>query len=194
MQWSKDDGSNSSYQKLSIVRLTCFEKVALSQFQLYIEAETMTQCFLCCNWKKTIVTQYDSGKENVFCILHMLGIHNSLRKWILTNIFNLHLKKMNLFGIHEPIIKIAKSELIFEQYRMALNPGKYDIEFQNDDAIKRNRLFFYLMQKMLNWLDGFYSRERFILIDAMMEDKTRKQIAAEWSKYWRSEQRNKNQK
>ena len=53
-------------------------------------------------------------------------------------IFDLHIKKTNPFGIHETCIKIAKNELIFEQYRMALDWDKYDTEVQNDDAIKCN--------------------------------------------------------
>ena len=63
-----------------------------------------------------------------------------LRKWSTTNVFDPHLKKINPFGIHEPCINIAKNELIFEQYIMALNQGKYDIEVRNYDAIKRNQL------------------------------------------------------
>ena len=46
MQWSKDDSSTSSFQTLIIPRLPCFEKLDLSQFQLYIETQTMTQCFV----------------------------------------------------------------------------------------------------------------------------------------------------
>ena len=34
MQWSKDDGSTSSFLKFIILRLPCFEKLALSQFNL----------------------------------------------------------------------------------------------------------------------------------------------------------------
>ena len=49
MQWSKDDGSTSLSRKLIIPRLPRFETLALSQFQLYIEAQTMTQCFVCPN-------------------------------------------------------------------------------------------------------------------------------------------------
>ena len=49
---------------------------------------------------------------------------------------------MNPFDISKPFIKISKSELLFEQYRMALKRDKYDIEVQNDDAIKRNRILF----------------------------------------------------
>ena len=55
MKWSKDDGSNSSSQTLIIPRLPRFEKLALSQFKLYIETETMTRYFLCCNFEKTIL-------------------------------------------------------------------------------------------------------------------------------------------
>ena len=49
IQWRKDDGSTSSSQTLIIPRLPCFGKLDLSQFQLYIEAQTMTRCFVCRN-------------------------------------------------------------------------------------------------------------------------------------------------
>ena len=68
----------------------------------------------------------------------MLRIHTGLRKFSKTNIYDLHLKKKNPFDIGKPRIKIAKSELLFEQYRMALKRYKYDIEVRHDDAIKRN--------------------------------------------------------
>ena len=46
MQWRKYNASTSSSQILIIPRLPCFEKLDLSQFQLYIETETTTQCFV----------------------------------------------------------------------------------------------------------------------------------------------------
>ena len=46
MQWSKDDGSTSSFQKFIVIRLPCFEKLSLSQFKVYIETETMTHFFV----------------------------------------------------------------------------------------------------------------------------------------------------
>ena len=61
---------------------------------------------------------------------------------------------------------------------MALNRGKYDIDVRNDDAIKRNQISFDLMQRMFNRLDGFYLREIFLLIDAIMEYQMRKRSAA----------------
>ena len=76
----------------------------------------------------------------------MLRIHDGLRKWIKTNIFDINLKKMDPFGINEPCIKIAKNQLIFEQYRITINRDKSDIEVKNDDAIKRKRLLFDFMQ------------------------------------------------
>ena len=41
IQWSKDSGSNSSSQTLIIPSLPCFDKLALSQFQVYIETKKM---------------------------------------------------------------------------------------------------------------------------------------------------------
>ena len=54
MQWSKDNGSNSSFPKLIIPHLPRFEKLTLSNFQLYIETETMTQCFVFRNYHNII--------------------------------------------------------------------------------------------------------------------------------------------
>ena len=107
-------------EKFIIPHLPSFEKLDLSQFRLYIETETMTQCFVCCNFQKNILVRSTGGKENVICILHMLRIHTGLRKLIKTNVYDLHLK-INPFHIGKPCIKIAKREVLFEQYRMALN-------------------------------------------------------------------------
>ena len=93
MQWIEDDGSNSSFQKLIITRLPRFEKLALSQFKVYIETETMNHCFVCFNFQKTILIRYYEGKERVFCILHMLRIHTGLRKLSKKNVYDLHLKQ-----------------------------------------------------------------------------------------------------
>ena len=81
---------------------------------------------------------------------------------------------MNIFDIRVPFINIANIELLFKQYRMALNRETYYIEVENDDAIKRNRIFFDFMQPTLNRLDGLYVHERFLLIDTIMKDQLRK--------------------
>ena len=104
-----------------------------------------------------------------FCILHMLNIHTSLRKRNKKNAFDLNLNKINIFGIHEAFIKIAKNVLVFEQYRMSLNQGKHNIEVQNDDSIKRNQILFHFTRQTFNGLDGFYLRERCLLTDVIME-------------------------
>ena len=46
MQWSKDNGYTSSNQTLIIECLP----LALSQFKVYIEVETMTHCYVCDNF------------------------------------------------------------------------------------------------------------------------------------------------
>ena len=63
---------------------------------------------------------------------------------------------MNSFDISKPRIKIANSEVFFEIYIMALNLDKYDIEVRDDDAIKRNQVFFDFMQQMFSCIDGLY--------------------------------------
>ena len=123
-KWSKDDGSTSSFQKLIIPRLPRFEKLAFSQFKLYIETETTNQFFVCCNFQKAIIIQSAEGKDKFFCIFHMLSIHTGFLKSSKTNVYDLHLKKMNPFDIRVSCIKIARSEVLFEQYKMALNRGK----------------------------------------------------------------------
>ena len=52
---------------------------------------------------------------------------------------------------------------------MALNRDKYEIEVQNDDAIKRNQIFFYFMQITFTILDELYPHEKCFLIDMIMK-------------------------
>ena len=129
-----------------IPRLPRFEKLALSQFKVYIETETMTHCVVCCNFQKTILIRSAEGKERFFCILLVLRIHTGLKKLSKRNVYDLHLKKMNTFEIGKPCIIITRRELLFKQYKMALKRDKYDIELQNDYAIKCNQIFFDFMQ------------------------------------------------
>ena len=117
-----------------------------------------------------------------FFILHMLRIHTGLRKCSKRNLFYLHLKKINPFGFRVPYIKISKSGLLFEQYRMALNCDKYDIEVRNNYAIKRNQIFFDFMERTFNRLYGLYLCEWCLLIDAIMIYQLRKESAAEFEK------------
>ena len=94
MQWSKYNDYTSSYQKLIIECLTHFEKLALSQFKVYIDVETMTHCYVCNNFQKRIFIQSDNVKEYFFCVLQMLRIHTGLRKWNKTNVYDIHLRKL----------------------------------------------------------------------------------------------------
>ena len=71
MQWIKDDGYTPSSPKLIIPRLPCFEKLALSQFQLYIETKTTTQCFVCRNYQKTILILSAEGKKGFWYFTHV---------------------------------------------------------------------------------------------------------------------------
>ena len=90
----------------------------------------------------------------------MLRIHTGLRKLSNKNIYDLLFKKINPFEIGKPYINISRIEMLFEQYIMALKRDKYDIEVQNYDAIKRNRILFDLMQQTFNRLDGLYLHEK----------------------------------
>ena len=91
MQWNKDDGFTSSFQKLIILHLPRFEELSLSQFKLYIETlKKITQFFVCRNCQKTILIQSASG--NFLNILHMLRVYTGLRKLSKTNVYDLDLK------------------------------------------------------------------------------------------------------
>ena len=74
---------------------------------------------------------------------------------------------------------MEKSELLFEQYRMALNWDKYDIQIRNDDAIKRNQILFDFILLMFNRLDGLYLHEGCLLIDIIIKYQLRKHSASE---------------
>ena len=67
---------------------------------------------------------------------------------------------MNPFEIGKPCNILARRELLFERYRMALKRKKYYIEVQNDDAIKRNRTFLDFIPQTFNRLDGLYLHEK----------------------------------
>ena len=67
---------------------------------------------------------------------------------------------MNPFDIGKPCIKITSSEVLFEKYIMALKRDKYDIEDQNDDTIKRNKIFFDFMQRTFNRLGELYIHKK----------------------------------
>ena len=62
---------------------------------------------------------------------------------------------------------------------MALKKDKYYIEVRDNDAIKRNQVFFYFMQITFIRLDGLYLYENFILIDTIKKYQLRKQSVAE---------------
>ena len=97
-------------------------------------------------------------KEGFFCISHMLRIHTGLRKWSKNNVYDINLRKNNPIGIDQPCINIAKSEVFFEKYIMALKRDKGAIEIQKDDAIKRNQIFSNFMLRMFNDLNQLYEK------------------------------------
>ena len=86
IQWRSDN---------SIEWLPHFEKMALSQFKVYIEAEKTTQCIVCNNCNMSIFIPNSNVKEGVFCILQMLRIHTSLRKWTKKDQFHIVLRDTN---------------------------------------------------------------------------------------------------
>ena len=130
MQWSKDNGYTSSNQKLIIECLPHFDKLALSQFKVYIEVETMTHCYVCDNCQMSIFIQSANVKEGFFCILQMLRIHTGLRKWNKKNRYHILLRDNNPIRINQPCINIANSEVLFEKYRMSLKRDKDAIIFE----------------------------------------------------------------
>ena len=74
----------------------------------------------------------------------MLRIHTGLRKWNKKDRFHIFLHDKNPLGIKRPCIMIAKNEVFFEQYIIALKRDKYAIDIEGEDEFKRNRLFLIL--------------------------------------------------
>ena len=151
--------------------------MALSQFKVYIEAGKMTQCIVCNNYNMSIFVPSSNVKEGVFCILQMLRIHTGLQKWNKNDRFHIILSDINPLGIKQPCIMIAKNELLFEQYRIALNRDKDTIDIEGDDAINRNRLFFDFVLRMFDHLNQLYEMEKSLLIDTILKYHLRKDSA-----------------
>ena len=55
---------------------------------------------------------------------------------------------------------IAKNEVLFEKYRMALKQDKDAIEIKGENEINRNRLFYYFMLRMFDHLNQLYEKEK----------------------------------
>ena len=87
------------------------------------------------------------------------------------------IRKINPIGIDKPCIKIAKSEVLFEKYRMALKQDKDAIEIQKDDAIKCNRICFDFMLRMFNNLNELYIKEKSLLIYTILKYQSRNESA-----------------
>ena len=142
----------------------------LSQFKMYIEVEKMTQCYVCNNCNMSIFIHSSNDKEVFFCILHMLRIHTGLRQWNKKDLFHMLLRDKNPVGINLPCIKIVENKVLFEKYIIALKWDKDAIGIQGDDSIKRNRLFFDFMLRMLNHLNQLYDKEKkSLLIDTILK-------------------------
>ena len=80
--------------------------------------------------------------------------------------------------------------MLFEQYIMALNWEKYDIEVWDDDTIKRKRILFDFMQQMFNRLDGLYMDEKWLFIYTIKISVEE----AECSGSWNTEQKKRTEK
>ena len=85
------------------------------------------------------------------------------QKWKKKNLFHMLLRDKNPLGIKQPCIMIAKNEVLFEQYRIALKWDKYAIDIQEEYEIKRNQLFFDFMLRMFNNLNQLYDKEKVFL-------------------------------
>ena len=83
----------------------------------------------------------------------MLRIHTGLQKWNKKDQFHIFLRDKNPLGIKRPYIMIAKNEMLFEQYRIALKRDKDAIDIEGDYEIKRDRLFFDFMLRMFDHIN-----------------------------------------
>ena len=76
---------------------------------------------------------------------------------------------MNPLGIDRPCLKIAKDELLFEKYRIALKRDKDAIHIDGEDAINSNRSFFNLMLRIFDHLNQLYEMKKNLLIDSILK-------------------------
>ena len=63
---------------------------------------------------------------------------------------------------------IAKKEMLFEQYRIALKRDKDAIDIDGEYAINRNRIFFDFVLRMFDHLNKLYEMEKSLLIDKIL--------------------------
>ena len=139
----------------------------------------MTQFIVCNNCNMSVFIPSSNVKEGVSCVLQMLRIHTGLQNWNKNYIFHIILSDMNPLGIKQPCIMIAKNEVLFEQYRIALKWDKDEIDIEGEDAINRNRLFFDFMTRMFDHLNQLYEMEKSLLIDTILKYHLRKESAKE---------------
>ena len=71
---------------------------------------------------------------------------------------------MNCLGIDRPCLKIAKDELLFEKYRIALKRDKDAIDIDREDTINSNRIFFDFMLRMFDHINQLYEMEKVFLL------------------------------
>ena len=84
---------------------------------------------------------------------------------------------MNPQVINRPCQNIAKDEMLFEKYRIALKRDKDEISIDGNDAINSYQLFFDFMLRMFDHLNQLYEMEKSLLIDAILKYHLRKQSA-----------------
>ena len=94
----------------------------------------------------------------------MLKIYTGLRKFTKEDRFHILLKKMNPLGIDRPCLKIAKDELLFEKYRIALKRDKDAIDIDGNDAFDSYQLFFHFMLRIFGNLNQLYEMKKFFLL------------------------------
>ena len=127
----------------------------------------------------SIFIQSSNVIEGFLCILQMLRIHTGLRKWNKKDQVHIFLRDKNPLGIKQPCIMIAKNEVLFEQYRIALKQDKYEIDIEGEDSINRNRLFFDFMLIMFDHINQLYEKEKSPHIDTILKYHLRKESAKE---------------
>ena len=76
---------------------------------------------------------------------------------------------MNPQGINRSCQKIAKDEILFEKYRIALKRDKDAIDIDGNDAFDSYRLFFDFMLRIFGHLNQLYEMEKNLLIDAILK-------------------------
>jgi hypothetical protein len=166
VDWSNDYSETTISQQKNPFKLLRFEKLALQQLHFYYDTRSHHTCFVCKNCNRTFKIGVGFSKDAVFVIMHLLRLHIGVRKFKGDNTFDLHLKDVNP-TINTPCEGIAKSQTLYEQYRVAIDLDEYDHQILNDSITKRLFVVQCFLERFLHHILSLYMEDKRIVTDGI---------------------------